>query len=82
MDAVCGEMLEPCSGTFLKVEQQVLDDKEVIVHPAYSIGEAKVFQPYGGVGVPKVLDDVRRCVAPRQEWCLPDPHRERLHLES
>ena len=61
VDAIHEEMLEPCSGTFCEVEWQVLDDEEIIVHRACSIGEAKVFQPYSGVGVHGVLDDVRRC---------------------
>jgi hypothetical protein len=33
VDAVCGEMLEPCSGAFHKVEWQVLDDEEIVVPP-------------------------------------------------
>jgi hypothetical protein len=55
VDAVCGQMLEPCSGAFRKVEQQVLDDEEIIVRPACSTSEAEVFQSYGGVGVSVVL---------------------------
>ena len=62
VDAVRGEMLEPCLGTFRKVEWQVLDDEEIVVCPACSIGQAEVFQPHGGVGVPRVLDDVRWCI--------------------
>ena len=58
MDVVHGEMLEPCSGAFHKVEWQVLDDEEIIIRPACLIGEAKVLQPHGRVGVPGVLDDV------------------------
>ena len=58
VDALREEVLEPCSGTFREVEQQVLDDEEVIIRPACSTGEAKVFQPYGGVGVLRVFDDV------------------------
>jgi hypothetical protein len=33
MDAIHGEMLEPCSGTFCEVERHVLYDEEVIVRP-------------------------------------------------
>ena len=33
VDAIRGEMLEPCSGAFRKVERQVLDDEEIVVHP-------------------------------------------------
>ena len=65
MDAIHGEMLEPCSGTYCKVEWQVLDDEEIIICPIYSIGKAEVFQPHGGVGVPRVLDDVWRCMKMR-----------------
>jgi hypothetical protein len=36
-------MLEPCSGAFSKVEWQVLDDEEIIVCPACSIGDVEVF---------------------------------------
>jgi hypothetical protein len=36
-------MLKPCSGAFHEVEWQVLDDEEIIVRPACSTGEAKVF---------------------------------------
>jgi hypothetical protein len=43
VDAVRREVLEPRSSAFREVEQQVLDDEEVIIHPAFSIGEAKVF---------------------------------------
>ena len=86
MDAVRGEMLEPCSGTFRKVERQVLDDKEVVVHPACPTGEAEVFQPHGGVGVPRVLDDVWWRAEARREWRLPDLYcerpRARRHLGS
>jgi hypothetical protein len=42
MDAIHGEMLEPCSGTFYEVERKVLYDEEVIVCPACSIGETEV----------------------------------------
>jgi hypothetical protein len=53
-------MLEPCSGTFYKVEWQVLDDKEIVICPACSTSEAEVFQPHSGVAVLGVPDDVRR----------------------
>jgi hypothetical protein len=43
VDVIHGEMLQPCSGAFRKVEWQVLDDEEIIVCPDYSIGEAEVF---------------------------------------
>ena len=43
VDAVHGEMLEPCSSAFRKVEWQVLDDEEIIVCPTCSTGEAEVF---------------------------------------
>jgi hypothetical protein len=43
VDVVHGEMLEPCSGAFRKVERQVLDDEEIVICPAYSIGEVEVF---------------------------------------
>jgi hypothetical protein len=33
VDVVCGEMLEPCSSTFRKVQWQVLDDEEIIIPP-------------------------------------------------
>jgi hypothetical protein len=59
VDVVHGEMLEPCSGAFCKVERQVLDDEGIVVRPAYSIGEVEVFQPHGKIGVPRVLDDVQ-----------------------
>ena len=78
MDAVHGEMLKPFLGAFRKVKWQVLDDEEVVVCPACSKGEAKVFQPHGGVGVPVVLDNVRRCMKVHREWCLPDPFCEHL----
>ena len=73
VDAICGEMPEPCSGAFCHVKWQVLDDEEIIVCPTYSIGKAEVFQPYGRVGVSRVLDDIRQRVEARREWCLPDP---------
>ena len=75
-------MLEPCLGTFRKVEWQVLDDEEIVVHPVYSIGEAEVFQPHDRVGVLEVLDDVRRCAETHHEWCLPDPFCKRLWAAS
>ena len=78
MDAIRREMLEPCLGTFHKVEQQVLNDEEIIVRPACSIGEVEVFQPHSTVGVPGVLDDVRRRTEARQEWCLSDPFCEHM----
>ena len=78
MDAIHGEMLEPCLGSFLKVEWQVLDDEEIVIHPACSAGEAEVFQPYDGVGVSGVLDDIQRRAKARREWCLSDPFCERL----
>ena len=59
MDAIHGEVLEPCSGAFRKVERQVLDDEEIVIRPTCSTGEVEVFEPHGGVGVPGVLDDVR-----------------------
>jgi hypothetical protein len=65
MDAVRGEMLEPCSRTFHKVERQVFDDEEIIVHPTHSTGEAEVFQPHGEVCVPRGLDDIWRHVEAR-----------------
>ena len=43
VDAVRGEMLEPCSGAIREVEWQVLDDEEIIIRPAYPIGEVEVF---------------------------------------
>jgi hypothetical protein len=49
----------------LSTERQVLDDEEIVVHPACSTGEAKVFQPHGGVGVtpqPGPRQDSRRTV--------------------
>ena len=55
MDAARGDILEPCSGSFRKVERQVLDDEEVVVRPAYSTSEAEVFQPHSGVGVYNTL---------------------------
>jgi hypothetical protein len=73
VDVVQGEMLEPCLGAFDKVERQVLDDEEIVVRPTCSTGEAEVFQPHFGVGVPRVLDDVRRRMEVHQEWRLPDP---------
>jgi len=36
VDAIRGEVLEPCSSTFREVELQVLDDEEVVVHLARS----------------------------------------------
>jgi hypothetical protein len=42
-------------GHFCEVEWQVLYDEEVVVCPTYSIGEMKVLQPHGGVGVPEYL---------------------------
>jgi hypothetical protein len=42
MDAIHGEMLEPCSGTFCKVERKVLYNEEVIVQPTCSTGETEV----------------------------------------
>ena len=33
VDAICGEMLEPCSGAFRQVKRQVLDDEKIIVRP-------------------------------------------------
>ena len=78
MDAVHGEMLEPCSGTFCEVERQVLYDKEAVVRLACSIGETEVLQPHGGVGVPRILDNVRRHAEARREWRLSDPFCERL----
>jgi hypothetical protein len=60
VDAIREEMLEPCSGAFRKVEWQVLDDEEIIVRPSCSTSRAQLFQPHGGVGVPKVFDDVRQ----------------------
>ena len=78
MDAVRGEMLEPCSGTFYKVEWQVLDDEEIIICPAYSTSEVEVFQPHDGVCVLGVLDDDRWRVETRWEWHLLDPFCECL----
>ena len=80
VDAVRGEMLEPCSGAFCKVERQVLDDEEFVVCPACLTSEAAVFQPHGRVGVLGVLDDVRRRAETRQEWRLSDPLYERLRV--
>ena len=45
VDAVRGEMLEPCSGAFCKVERQVLDDEEFVVRPACSTGETGLESP-------------------------------------
>jgi hypothetical protein len=42
-DAVCREMLEPGSSALCEVERQVLDNEEIVVCPACSIGKAKVF---------------------------------------
>jgi hypothetical protein len=47
-----------------------LDNEEIIIRPARLTGEAKVFQPYGRVGVLRVLDNIRRCTETRQEWRL------------
>ena len=78
MDAVRGEMLEPCSGTFYEVERQVLYDEEVIICPACSTGETEVLQLHGGVGVPGILVDVQRRAEACREWRLPDSFCERL----
>ena len=55
-----------------------MDDEEIVVRPACSIGEVEVFQPYDGVGVSRVLDNIRQRMEARQEWCLLDPFCERL----
>jgi hypothetical protein len=59
-----------------------LDDEEIVVCPACSIGEAEVFQPHGRVGVPRVLDDVRWHVEACREQRLSDPFCERLRATS
>jgi hypothetical protein len=43
VDVVHREMFEPCSGAFHEVEWLVLDDEDIIVHPAYLTGEVEVF---------------------------------------
>jgi hypothetical protein len=43
-----------------------IDDEEIVVCPASSTSEVEVFQPHSRVGVPEVLDDVRRCVEARR----------------
>ena len=82
VDAIRGEMLEPCLGAFHEVERQILDDEEIVICPAYSTGEAKVFQQHIRVGVPRVLDDVWRRAEARMEWRLPDPFSGRLRATS
>jgi hypothetical protein len=82
VDAICREMLKPCSGASCEVEWQVLDDAEIIIHRACSTGKAKVFQPYSRVVAPEVLDDVRRRMKTCQERRLLDPLRERLRAAS
>ena len=82
MDVVHGDMLEPCSGAFHEVEWQVLDDEEIIVCPACSTSEAEILQPYSGVGVPRVLDDVRRHAETHREQRLSDLLRKRLQAKS
>jgi hypothetical protein len=61
-------------------EQQVLYDEEVIVRPTCSTGETETLQPHGGVGVPRILDNVRRRVKACREWHLSDSLCE--HLRS
>jgi hypothetical protein len=43
VDAVRGEMLEPCSSAFREVERQILDDEVIVVCPTYSTGEVEIF---------------------------------------
>jgi len=43
VDAIHGEMLEPCLGSFHEVEWQLLDDEDIIVHPTCSKGEVEIF---------------------------------------
>ena len=37
VDAVCGEMLEPCLGAFRQVKWQVLDDEKIIIRPTVAM---------------------------------------------
>ena len=78
MDAVHGEMLEPCSGALRKVEWQILDDEKIIIRSTWPTGKAEVFQTYGRVGVPRVLIDVWQCTEGHWKWRMPDPFCERL----
>jgi hypothetical protein len=77
MDVVCGEMLEPCSGTFCEVERQVLYDEEH--HPPCLLDRQDESRPATRrVGVPEIHDNVQRHVEVRREWHLLDSFCERL----
>ena len=37
---------------------EILNDEMVIIHPSGSAGESKIYEPYTGVHLPRVLGDV------------------------
>jgi hypothetical protein len=55
IDRVSGQVIEPTSGCVGQVNGEELDDEEVIVRP---IREAIVLQPYSGIGLAIILNDV------------------------
>ena len=56
--AVGQKEFKPCSNMLPHVDGEVLDDEVVIIHSSGLVGEPEVFEPYTGVRLPGVLDDV------------------------
>jgi hypothetical protein len=58
IDRVSRQVIVPSSGRLSHVDGEELDDEEVIVCPTCPAHEAVVLQPYAGIGLAIILDDV------------------------
>jgi hypothetical protein len=58
IDRVSRQVIVPSSGRLGQVDGEELDDEEAIVCPTCPAHEAVVLQPYAGIGLAIILDDV------------------------
>ena len=59
-DAVMREEFETFSNMFPHVNWEVLNDEVVIIHSSSSAGEPEVFEPFTGIRLPHIFDNVGR----------------------
>ena len=50
------------------VDEEILNNEKVIIHPSGSVGEPEIFEPYTGVRLPSVLGDVGGWSEALWEW--------------
>ena len=57
---------------FPHVDEEILNDEKVIIHPSGSVGEPEIFEPNTGFCLPGVLGDVGGQSEALWEWRSPD----------